>query len=1006
MADPEVGVLLEECLVSVRAECSTEPIDRQNYCSLRDSLCAELASLLQEAMEMRWPFVPEKWQYKQSICANDKTNLSDVISQNLPQLLNVLKASIMAQEAHAALAVIFLVDRFLYWTDESTRLLEITKLLHKRYPVAPVAPQLVIRRARVYLNSGKLQKAEYILSHLIISSGATGCWVYHCESDRALVQAVSLQVRGMVLQKLGLWLEAALLVWASLVGYYALPQPDKKGIGTSLGILANILVSMNDEDFGAFKANPDIDLSLLGDASHRLLSAAEAAKMAVVYSQYTSLYVLTNVTAQGTSLLSYSFSVACPPTERKPFLLQAKKAFEIGLLTKADGEVITSKQELHTFIKAAYSLAVTHKWLNGSSEAVTHASLACQEALASFYHYCHPDTQDRGGFGMDVMQLIARVKLDLQVEPFLNSDGRSFIPDSYRNTSDRLVGFTMEAFSKLLERFQKYHVSLCKTTKAKCKAGKEEEDGAGMCMTALATTVGAFNTECTTEACKPSEDAPQPPDSGSIDGLSSSWQKLSLKSSLFPQLSSSGGYSGRSVAGPQNVGSATFLKSERPDSSLCSSRGSDKFEIIEAEIPTVDSDVPDDDRGPEAGAPQSLSQLILRSSSLSNSFGSKSSGENTSSVSRSRTAGTHQSSKSSDTSGSFFLMRTQDSETSDLEYDPVFEWEFLGMPKPVETQNVAIPEQCSSTESSTEDSHGIPEEFMVGLESLNPWCHSCLKHGAFARVAPDGKYSLSQEDYQSLLAGVCHECLLKRLHSNKRKFKLDRYSTAHSALHLKFSKATGLWTARETCAYIGQSLNLHGTHRSAIWVQFLHQEERLSSYVGKDYLKPTQIQFHLRDVERQMTAQYYVTEFNKSLYDKDVMAQMFFLPSEALLIVEGDEIAGCITVEPYMLGQFVKLTNNKKKKNNKLPATEYGLAFGHFTYLHSNCQEVVVDLQGWVTANGKGLTYLTDPQIHSTRTPRGPNFAHSGITSFLRDQHGPECNSVCQLLNLTPVPKQ
>ncbi len=79
---------------------------------------------------------------------------------------------------------------------------------------------------------------------------------------------------------------------------------------------------MNDADFHAFRTNPDIDLvspadtmmfcehlafynflslsacveqSLLGDRSHRLLSAAQAAKMAVVYSQYTSLYVLTNV---------------------------------------------------------------------------------------------------------------------------------------------------------------------------------------------------------------------------------------------------------------------------------------------------------------------------------------------------------------------------------------------------------------------------------------------------------------------------------------------------------------------------------------------------------------------------------------------------------------------------------------------------------------------------------------------------------------------------------------
>lgn len=54
--------------------------------------------------------------------------------------------------------------------------------------------------------------------------------------------------------------------------------------------------------------------------------------------------------------------------------------------------------------------------------------------------------------------------------------------------------------------------------------------------------------------------------------------------------------------------------------------------------------------------------------------------------------------------------------------------------------------------------------------------------------------------------------------------------------------------------------------------------------MGKDYLKPKAIQFHLKDVERQMTAQYYVTEFNKSLYDKEVMAQIFFIPSEALLV--------------------------------------------------------------------------------------------------------------------------
>lgn len=36
---------------------------------------------------MKWPFVPEKWQYKQAVGPEDKTNLQDVIGAGLEQLL-------------------------------------------------------------------------------------------------------------------------------------------------------------------------------------------------------------------------------------------------------------------------------------------------------------------------------------------------------------------------------------------------------------------------------------------------------------------------------------------------------------------------------------------------------------------------------------------------------------------------------------------------------------------------------------------------------------------------------------------------------------------------------------------------------------------------------------------------------------------------------------------------------------------------------------------------------
>lgn len=36
---------------------------------------------------MKWPFVPEKWQYKQDVGPEDKTNLQDVVGARLQQLL-------------------------------------------------------------------------------------------------------------------------------------------------------------------------------------------------------------------------------------------------------------------------------------------------------------------------------------------------------------------------------------------------------------------------------------------------------------------------------------------------------------------------------------------------------------------------------------------------------------------------------------------------------------------------------------------------------------------------------------------------------------------------------------------------------------------------------------------------------------------------------------------------------------------------------------------------------
>lgn len=58
--------------------------------------------------------------------------------------------------------------------------------------------QQVVQKELFFYNS-KEHKSQ--IKHELVWH--TGCWVYHNESDKVLVQAVSVQVRGMVFQKLG-----------------------------------------------------------------------------------------------------------------------------------------------------------------------------------------------------------------------------------------------------------------------------------------------------------------------------------------------------------------------------------------------------------------------------------------------------------------------------------------------------------------------------------------------------------------------------------------------------------------------------------------------------------------------------------------------------------------------------------------------------------------------------------------------------------------------------------
>lgn len=1339
MNNQEVVAVLQECkrMLDVLASEVSKPSEEEknDYQRCGASLPDDLKILIQEAKEMKWPFVPERWQYKQTVSPEDKTNLQDRINPRLHELLVYLKACIKVQDGGTAAAIVFLIDRFLYWTDASTRLLSVAKALHKLWPSTPIAPQVVIRQARISVNTGKLLKAEYILSSLISNNGATGTWKYSEESDRILVQSVCIQIRGQILQKLGMWYEAAELIWTSIVGYFELPVPDKKGIATSLGVLADIFISMNEDDYQRFKKNNHVGLTLLEEFDHRLLSAAEACKMAATFILYTPLFVLTNLNIRGACLLSYCLSNECPVEKKSYYFLEAKESFEIGLLTKKKGDQVTSKQELHSFVKSAFCLANVHKWLNSEAGQNEIVNQLCKDAMEKLAVYnMLSDKRDKGVLASDVMCLVTAIKEHLKVQPFPKSDEQSFVPDSYRDCIKKKIVTGKVSFQKLLDMHSQHHISVCKVFDVACRSHTTEEDvmKSGVCITALKT----IDTISTADS-SPSQTASDQLSDQSVrrkklvhsDAVSHSFdeerrqrlssshsgsQGSSLSNSSFSwecipeqnekELNVSNSEGDQVVSLSSSSTSSDVLGEKKCDADIHLQGLSLQDNVTDPQSHPVDNKSAGENNSSQislnivtAGKKSALSSNVCRKSTAEGSstysedesfeFVDLSIGAETNKptekqqmfkphgVSAGGTSGpnmyfeTDLKGETQDTAddapsgiqkhmmvlpgplgvntGSNIYSKidmegetqettddapsgiqktmmalpgpsgvitgpknyygidlegeTQDTtddapsgnqktiivppgpsgdnirscihsgidlqgETEDTTHDPppviqkamtvspvpssIIEKASIhsGIDQKVETQDTTddlpngvhssmqihgrqrVPYETDIKEKkkdSTEVSDHVAEHrliFGIDLEDetniatdevsidmqksdLLPSSQSAFTHKSLAsssegkafatednlemqflnrqwsvessadktplslknslnssltssgkgkvkedvdskanisfssshdssswsKISPfsgslSGSHSslnssvssffilqaqhkeqelqarsLDVTDYEKLLSGVSHEWLLKRL-EHTGVFNFKHVQKTYNALLLKFSKKTELWTAQETLVHFGKDPKKEGKQRKAFWISFLHQDETLGRYVGKAYKTRKELLYHFNDVERQMTAQYYVTEFNKRLYEQNIPTQIFYIPSSVLLIMDGRTISSCVSVEPYILGDFVKLTNNTKTVRMQYNATKYGLAFGHFVYEFSENSDIVVDLQGWFNGSkeGEAIIYLTDPQIHSVKDTLASciNFGYKGIYMFFSSQHT-ECNEICHTLSLT-----
>lgn len=91
----------------------------------------------------------------------------EIILYILTFLQLCLEAALKERLWRKAMAILFVMDRHVYWLGESKQLLEQVKYIVSQYPGLPVPPQIVIREARLLKDEGAVQEADRILSKVL-----------------------------------------------------------------------------------------------------------------------------------------------------------------------------------------------------------------------------------------------------------------------------------------------------------------------------------------------------------------------------------------------------------------------------------------------------------------------------------------------------------------------------------------------------------------------------------------------------------------------------------------------------------------------------------------------------------------------------------------------------------------------------------------------------------------------------------------------------------------------
>ncbi|XP_025114700.1 alpha-protein kinase 1-like [Pomacea canaliculata] len=199
-----------------------------------------IMSQINLALQQESPFMPPDVTPEMMAESN-----SSVPSMNHIEILyRCLDLAMRAKDYKIAAAIIYVVDRACYRFGRSGALLNVVDEIMQVSPETPIAPQVVLRKARVLKDTGDLHGSMKILDAVISKECK---WEYKDNIQYENTKAVCVQIKGQILHNLGLWKEAITPLVDSVDSFKLVR--DNKGISSSLGLLSRCLRKLSYDDF-------------------------------------------------------------------------------------------------------------------------------------------------------------------------------------------------------------------------------------------------------------------------------------------------------------------------------------------------------------------------------------------------------------------------------------------------------------------------------------------------------------------------------------------------------------------------------------------------------------------------------------------------------------------------------------------------------------------------------------------------------------------------------------